>query len=262
MGTDLAPAHAGRRSPGTPGSRALGVRRAVPRLHDPRAGAVHPRGLRPGGPAAVAGATSSGTSSPGRSPTATSAASSSSAPSSPCSSWPGSSSPPSWPPTPSPSCEFPFRRLLFFVFMATLMLPIEVTLIPNVQTIRSLGWLNSYPGLVVPFLATAFGTFLLRQGFLGIPRDLLDAVAARRLRPPRLPAPGGHPRHPPGGRLVRGHRLPRRLEPVHLAPGRGHRGPLGDHPDRPQVRRHRDHRAATTSASPPPSSPPCPSCCS
>jgi sn-glycerol 3-phosphate transport system permease protein len=71
--------------------------------------------------------------------------------------------------------RFPFRRLLFFVFMATLMLPIEVTLIPNVQTIRSLGWLNSYPALAMPFLATAFGTFLLRQGFRGIPRDLLDA---------------------------------------------------------------------------------------
>jgi sn-glycerol 3-phosphate transport system permease protein len=71
--------------------------------------------------------------------------------------------------------EFPFRRLLFLLFMATLMLPIEVTLIPNAQTIRSLGWLNSYPGLVMPFLATAFGTFLLRQGFRGIPRDLLDA---------------------------------------------------------------------------------------
>jgi sn-glycerol 3-phosphate transport system permease protein len=67
------------------------------------------------------------------------------------------------------------RRFLFFVFMATLMLPIEVTLIPNVQTIRSIGWLNSYPALVGPFLATAFGTFLLRQGFRGIPRDLLDA---------------------------------------------------------------------------------------
>ena len=71
--------------------------------------------------------------------------------------------------------RFPFRRVLFAVFMATLMLPIEVTLIPNVQTVRSLGWLNSYPALVLPFTATAFGTFLLRQGFRGIPRDLLDA---------------------------------------------------------------------------------------
>jgi sn-glycerol 3-phosphate transport system permease protein len=71
--------------------------------------------------------------------------------------------------------RFPFRRVLFLVFMATLMLPIEVTLIPNVQTIRGIGWLNSYPGLVAPFMATAFGTFLIRQGFLGIPRDLRDA---------------------------------------------------------------------------------------
>lgn len=71
--------------------------------------------------------------------------------------------------------RFPLRRLLFAVFMATLMLPIEVTLIPNAQTIRGLGLFNSFPGLTLPFLATAFGTFLIRQGFLGIPRDLRDA---------------------------------------------------------------------------------------
>lgn len=71
--------------------------------------------------------------------------------------------------------RFPFRRLLFAVFMATLMLPIEVTLIPNVQTIRSWHLLNSYPALALPFLATAFGTFLIRQGFMGIPKDLRDA---------------------------------------------------------------------------------------
>jgi len=72
--------------------------------------------------------------------------------------------------------EFPGRRILFSAFMATLMLPIEVTLIANVQTMRVLGWLNSYQGLAAPFLATAFGTFLLRQGFLGIPPDLRDAA--------------------------------------------------------------------------------------
>ena len=71
--------------------------------------------------------------------------------------------------------QFPLKRVLFLVFMATLMLPIEVTLIPNVQTIRELGWLNSYQGLSVLFLATAFGTFLIRQGFMGVPRDLRDA---------------------------------------------------------------------------------------
>lgn len=72
--------------------------------------------------------------------------------------------------------RFPFRRVAFALFMATLMLPIEVTLIANVETVRGLGWFNSYEGLTAPFLATAFGTFLIRQGFLGIPDDLRDAA--------------------------------------------------------------------------------------
>lgn len=72
--------------------------------------------------------------------------------------------------------RFPFRRTIFALFMATLMLPIEVTLIANVETIRTLGWFNSYQGLAAPFLASAFGTFLIRQGFLGIPDDLRDAA--------------------------------------------------------------------------------------
>ncbi len=71
--------------------------------------------------------------------------------------------------------DFFGKRVVFALFMATLMLPIEVTLIPNEQTIRKLEWLNTYQGLAAPFLATAFGTFLIRQGFLGIPRDLRDA---------------------------------------------------------------------------------------
>ena len=72
--------------------------------------------------------------------------------------------------------RFPFRRTVFALFMATLMLPIEVTLIANVETIRTFGWFNSYQGLAAPFLASAFGTFLIRQGFLGIPDDLRDAA--------------------------------------------------------------------------------------
>lgn len=72
--------------------------------------------------------------------------------------------------------RFPFRRALFLLFMTTLMLPIEVTLLVNVVTIRNLDWLNSYQGLTAPFLAAAFGTFLIRQGFLGIPKDLRDAA--------------------------------------------------------------------------------------
>jgi sn-glycerol 3-phosphate transport system permease protein len=72
--------------------------------------------------------------------------------------------------------DFPGRRALFFAFLATLMVPLEVTLIPNYLTIRALGWLDTYPALVAPFLATAFGTFLLRQFFLTIPRELADAA--------------------------------------------------------------------------------------
>ncbi len=73
--------------------------------------------------------------------------------------------------------EFPMKRLLFVVCMATLMLPIEVTLVANSRTIRELGWTNSLQGLTAPFLATALGIFLIRQAFLGIPRDLRDASA-------------------------------------------------------------------------------------
>lgn len=72
--------------------------------------------------------------------------------------------------------RFPLKSLFFALFMATLMLPIEVTLLVNAVTIRNLGWLNSVQGLTAPFLASAFGVFLLRQGFLGIPRDLRDAA--------------------------------------------------------------------------------------
>jgi sn-glycerol 3-phosphate transport system permease protein len=68
------------------------------------------------------------------------------------------------------------RDLLFFVFLSTLMIPWEATIIPNYMTIRTLGWLDSYQGLAVPFMATAFGTFLLRQAFLQIPRELWDSA--------------------------------------------------------------------------------------
>jgi sn-glycerol 3-phosphate transport system permease protein len=73
--------------------------------------------------------------------------------------------------------EFPFKRILFVVFLATLMVPPEVTIVTNVTTISNLGLYNSYGGLAVPFLATGFGAFLMRQAFLVLPRDLRDAAA-------------------------------------------------------------------------------------
>lgn len=72
--------------------------------------------------------------------------------------------------------RFPLKRLVFVLFMATMLLPIEVTLLANVQTIRELEWINSMQALVIPFAATAFGTFLIRQGFAGIPSEIRDAA--------------------------------------------------------------------------------------
>lgn len=73
--------------------------------------------------------------------------------------------------------EFPGKNVFFVVFLATLLVPLEATLVVNFDTVESLGWTNTYAGLAVPFLATAFGTFLLRQVFLTLPRDLRDAAA-------------------------------------------------------------------------------------
>ncbi len=72
--------------------------------------------------------------------------------------------------------DFPGRDVLFYVILASLMIPFELTFIPNFQLVTGWGWANSYQGLSVPFLASAFGVFLLRQFFLSIPKDLHDAA--------------------------------------------------------------------------------------
>jgi ABC-type glycerol-3-phosphate transport system permease component len=72
--------------------------------------------------------------------------------------------------------SFKGRAFWFAVFMSTMMIPWEVTIIPNYMTIKSWGWLDSYQGLTVPFLASAFGVFLLRQFFLQLPRELFEAA--------------------------------------------------------------------------------------
>jgi len=72
--------------------------------------------------------------------------------------------------------EFPLKRTLFFGFLMTLMIPFEVTVTTNLATVSSLGWFNTFQGLTVPFLATGFGTFLMRQAFLQIPHDLWEAA--------------------------------------------------------------------------------------
>lgn len=72
--------------------------------------------------------------------------------------------------------RFPGRTFLFGLFLATLLVPFEATVVVNRSTMQDLGWLNSYQGLAVPFLATAFGTFLVRQVFVTLPTELLEAA--------------------------------------------------------------------------------------
>jgi sn-glycerol 3-phosphate transport system permease protein len=72
--------------------------------------------------------------------------------------------------------DFPGRGVLFVLFLSTMLVPIEATLVVNRRTVDSLGWLNSYQGLAIPFVATAFGTFLVRQAFLGLPDELRDSA--------------------------------------------------------------------------------------
>ncbi|MEK5444353.1 carbohydrate ABC transporter permease [Fredinandcohnia sp. FSL W7-1320] len=71
--------------------------------------------------------------------------------------------------------EFKGRDLLFYLFIATMMVPFEASIIPNFHIIRDLGWLDNYAGLTIPFFATTFGTFLLRQNFKQIPKELREA---------------------------------------------------------------------------------------
>lgn len=72
--------------------------------------------------------------------------------------------------------RFPLRRTVFMVCLATLMVPMEATLIPNYRTIEVFGWYNTFPALIVPFLGSGIGIFLFRQAFLGLSRDLHDAA--------------------------------------------------------------------------------------
>ncbi len=72
--------------------------------------------------------------------------------------------------------NFPGRDKVFFGYLATLMIPGQVTMIPVFILLRQLGWINTYKALILPGIFTAYGTFMLRQFFLTIPADLEDAA--------------------------------------------------------------------------------------
>jgi multiple sugar transport system permease protein len=72
--------------------------------------------------------------------------------------------------------RFRGRDALFLVYLATLMVPLQVTIVPLFIEMRLLGLVNTYPALILPTIASAFGTFLLRQAFLSLPRELEEAA--------------------------------------------------------------------------------------
>jgi sn-glycerol 3-phosphate transport system permease protein len=72
--------------------------------------------------------------------------------------------------------RFPFRAAAFWMIFLTLMLPVEVRIVPTYKVIADLGLLNSYAGLTVPLIASATATFLFRQFFLTVPDELLEAA--------------------------------------------------------------------------------------
>jgi sn-glycerol 3-phosphate transport system permease protein len=72
--------------------------------------------------------------------------------------------------------RFPGRSLVFWMIFVTLMLPVEVRILPTYKVVSDLGLLNSYAGLTVPLIASATATFLFRQFFLTVPDELVEAA--------------------------------------------------------------------------------------
>ncbi len=72
--------------------------------------------------------------------------------------------------------DFRGKDQIFFLFLTQLMVPGTVLILPNYQTLVRLGWLDSYQGLMAPYIASAFGTFLMRQAFKQVPKELEEAA--------------------------------------------------------------------------------------
>jgi sn-glycerol 3-phosphate transport system permease protein len=82
--------------------------------------------------------------------------------------------------------RFPFRTLAFWVIFVTLMLPVEVRILPTYSVAAGLDILNSYQGLILPVIASATATFLFRQFFMTIPDELIEAAMIDNAGPLRF----------------------------------------------------------------------------
>lgn len=79
--------------------------------------------------------------------------------------------------------RFPGRKIFFWLIFLTLMLPVEVRIVPTYQVIAGFGMLNSYSGLIFPLIASATATFLFRQFFMTVPDELAEAARVDGARP-------------------------------------------------------------------------------
>ena len=82
--------------------------------------------------------------------------------------------------------RFPGRQIFFWLIFLTLMLPVEVRIVPTYTVAANLNMLNSYPGLILPLIASATATFLFRQFFLTVPDELAEAARVDGARPMRF----------------------------------------------------------------------------
>lgn len=73
--------------------------------------------------------------------------------------------------------QFPLKRTIFLLILATMMVPPQVAIVPNYTLIAGWGGENTYWGIILPGLGSGFGTFLLRQNFLSLPKSILEAAA-------------------------------------------------------------------------------------
>ena len=82
--------------------------------------------------------------------------------------------------------KFPGRGLFFWLIFLTLMLPVEVRIVPTYEVVANFGMLNSYQGLILPLVASATATFLFRQFFMTVPDELAEAARVDGARPMRF----------------------------------------------------------------------------
>ncbi len=82
--------------------------------------------------------------------------------------------------------RFPFRKFFFWIIFMTLMLPVEVRILPTYKVVSDLGLLNTYSGLILPLIASATATFLFRQFYLTVPNELAEAARVDGAGPVRF----------------------------------------------------------------------------